>query len=113
MNDPANKNGPISDPDDAEEARFAARFARIRRAAMNYVGLPDLLELGIATARELRQAQADLNRAQRADTSRPDLLAIITTKTEELSAIQEATTDANILVKLWDQIALLGNWDRF
>lgn len=107
MPDPANKNGIIFDPDDAEDARLAARFARIRDAATNYAGRTDLLELGIATARELRQAQADLNRSQRDNKPRPDLLAIITTKTEQLSAIQEAMNDPKAIVKLWEDIARL------
>lgn len=107
MREPANDHGVLLDPDEAEQAQLAARYARIKHAAMNYAGRTDLLMLGVAVCRELRAVQAELETAARAKISRPDLLALVTTKSDELAAIEEAMDDAT-KIKLWDAISRLS-----
>lgn len=106
MRDPANDSAPLTDPDDAEEAGIAARYAKIRLAARDYIGRADLLELGIATCRELRGAQSELNAAARKEINARELLNRALAKSDELSAIEEAM-DEETKVKLWDAISRL------
>lgn len=106
MRDPANDDVLLG-ADDAEEARVAARYAKIRLAARNYIGRTDLLELGIATCRELRAAQCELNAAARAKINARLLLNRAVAKSDELSAIEEAM-DEETKVKLWDAISRLS-----
>lgn len=88
MNKPANDSEPF---DDADDARVAARRAKIKYMAEAYAGRTDLIELGLAVCRDLREAQAALNVVQGKDAN---LMVFVNAKSEEFAAIEEAMDDA-------------------
>jgi multidrug resistance efflux pump len=100
-NKPANDPRRLDDPDDKEDARMAARRAKIKRAAAAYSGRTDLFELGIAICRELREAQGALTAAKGKS---PELMNLVNAKSEDFAAVEEAM-DEGTKDKLWAALA--------
>jgi len=104
MREPANDFHELTDPDDIEEAKNAAKNARIKQAALQYWGRTDLLDLALPLFRELGDLQRRITASFKENGSkveRDELLAQVTAKSDQFAAIEMAM-DEGMRAKLWE-----------
>ena len=104
MREPANDFHELTDPDDVEEAKNAAKTARIRQTTLRYWGRTDLLGLALPLFQELGDLQRRITASFKENGSkaeRNELLAQITAKSDQLAAIEMAM-DEETRAKLWE-----------